>query len=214
MKTPILTFLIYLSSLYLAKAHDTHVLFTTSFGEIEVVLFDDTPAHRKLFLQAIADSTYHEALFNRVIAGFVNQGGELDEPILEEEQRGVRKRQRLPAEILPHHYHQKGALGAGRDDNPEKASYLSQIYFVVGKVYTDRQLDALEQANGVTIPADHRSVYTTIGGIPRLDGDYTIFGQVVRGMSIVEQINQVKTDTSDRPIEPVSFSVRVLDNTN
>ncbi|WP_166332264.1 peptidylprolyl isomerase [Sphingobacterium chungjuense] len=188
----------------------THVIFDTTLGEVEVELFDDTPQHRDLFLQAVKDSVYHQALFNRVIAGFVNQGGELDEPILQEEAEGLRERERLPAEILPQHYHYKGALGAGRDDNPEKASYLAQIYFVIGKVMTNAELDALEKAKSIKIPAKHREIYTSIGGIPRLDGDYTIFGKTVRGLNVMEQINQVNTDSSDVPLKPVVFSVRVL----
>ena len=195
-------------------AQTTHVVFQTAAGGVEVALFDDTPHHRAMFLQAVKDSVYHQALFNRIIAGFVNQGGELDEPILKEEADGLRRRERLPAEILPHHFHQKGALGAGRDDNPEKASYLSQIYFVIGKVYTNEELDVLEKARAVRIPAKHREVYTTIGGIPRLDGDYTIFGQIVRGMDVIELLNQLPTDSSDVPLKPVRFSVRVLDVSN
>ncbi len=197
-----------------ASAQTTHVLFETSFGEVEVELFDDTPQHRDMFLQAVKDSVYHRALFNRVITSFVNQGGELDEPILEEEAAGVRKRQRLTAEILPQHFHHKGALGAGRDDNAEKASYLTQIYFVIGKVITSAELAALEKSKGVKIPAKQREIYSSIGGIPRLDGDYTIFGSVVRGMEIVEQINHVETDSSDVPLAPVVFSVRVLEGSS
>lgn len=206
---------IFLSSLALllvntAYSQSTHVLFTTSYGDIEVELFDNTPRHRDMFLQAIQDEVYKEALFNRVIGGFVNQGGELDELILEEEAKGARVKKRLDPEILPEHIHRQGALGAGRDDNPEKASYYTQIYFVVGKVFTEDELLDIESNRNITIPESNRQVYTTEGGIPHLDGDYTIFGQVIKGMDTIERINNVTTSTDDVPLVAVVFSATIL----
>ncbi len=193
-----------------SQAQQTHVLFETSYGDFEVELYDDTPRHRDMFLQAIDDKIYHKALFNRVIAGFVNQGGELDEPILKEEADGLRERRRLAPELLPKYFHHKGALGAGRDDNPEKASYLSQIYFVIGRTYSSEELDKEERAKDFTYSAEQRNTYLNDGGVPRLDGDYTIFGRVVRGLDVIERINQVETDKSDMPKQAVRFSIRVL----
>lgn len=193
-----------------SSAQSTQVVFQTSHGDIVVALYDDTPLHRDMFIQAVSAGKYQKTLFNRVIKDFVNQGGELDELILAEEQDGTRTYARLPAEIRPHHIHQKGALGAGRDANPDKASFLSQIYFVVGKVFTEKELSALEKKRNIKVDAAHRGVYTSLGGVPHLDGDYTIFGEVLQGLDVVERINALPTDKNDMPLSTVEFSVHVV----
>ncbi|BAV04356.1 peptidyl-prolyl cis-trans isomerase B (cyclophilin B) [Filimonas lacunae] len=195
----------------LAHAQSVRVRFTTSKGSFTVMLYDSTPHHRDMFVKAVQKGVYQQALFNRVIKGFVNQGGELDDSILlREQQHPEQKIQRFPAEIKPSCFHKKGALGAGRDDNPEKASFFTQIYFVIGKKYTDAQLDSVERKTGVAISATRRAVYKNIGGIPRLDGDYTIFGEITNGLEIIESINNVPTNKQDVPMVPVTFSVKVL----
>lgn len=205
-------FFVFFFTTYVTMVAQTRsVRFDTNHGSFEVELFDSTPRHRDLFLQAVREGVYTDALFNRVIENFVNQGGELDDFILNEEQTGVRPRKRLDHEIRAEHIHAKGTLGAGRDDNPDKASFLTQIYFVIGKVYTEEQLQSLEKKRGISIPTANRNTYQTIGGVPHLDGNYTIFGRVISGLDVVERINQVKTDVRDVPAEPVSFSVTVIE---
>lgn len=175
------------------------------------MLYDETPAHREMFLKAVKDGRYNRAAFNRVIKSFVSQGGELDDTILNREKQfpelGAK---RLPAEIRQGLFHKKGALGAGRDDNPDKASYFTQIYFVAGKPQTDAQLDAIEQKKGRAIPASQRAVYKSIGGTPHLDQDYTLFGEIVEGMDVADAINAVATDKNDVPLEAVTFSTVIL----
>jgi cyclophilin family peptidyl-prolyl cis-trans isomerase len=203
---------IYLSIISLAAvAQTSFVELTTDKGKIVIMLYDKTPQHKKMFLNEIKKGTYTGANFNRVIKDFVSQGGGLDDPILAREKlQPESKPRRLPAEIDSTLIHKRGALGAGRDDNPTKSSYYNQIYLVSGKVLTNAELDALEVKKGIKIPTAAREVYKTNGGIPRLDNDYTIFGEVVQGLDIAEQINNVATDKSDQPITPIIFNLRAL----
>lgn len=195
----------------LVKAQSSFVRFVTSKGDITIMLYDETPKHRDMFLNGVKKGLYKNTVFNRVIKSFVSQGGELDDTILNREKRhpefGVK---RFPAELKPGLFHKKGTLGAGRDDNAEKASYFTQIYLVTGKKQTDAQLDALEAKKNRKIPAKQREVYKTIGGIPHLDQDYTVFGEIVAGMEVADAINQVATDKNDVPLSPVVFNPVVL----
>ncbi|WP_316839227.1 peptidylprolyl isomerase [Pedobacter gandavensis] len=192
-------------------AQSRFVRLVTNKGNITLMLYDETPKHRDAFLKSIKNGIYNDAAFNRVIKGFVSQGGELDETILDREKLSPEKPlARIPAEIVPTLFHKKGALGAGRNDNPEHSSYLSQIYLVEGKKQTDDQLDALELQKGKKFSSGQRATYKTIGGIPRLDWDYTIFGEIVEGMEVAEAINSTATDKNDLPLVPIKFTPKVL----
>jgi cyclophilin family peptidyl-prolyl cis-trans isomerase len=194
-----------------AKGQSTFVRFLTSKGDITIMLYDETPKHRDMFLNGVKKGLYKNAAFNRVIKSFVSQGGELDDTILNREKRHPELgAKRFPAELKPGLFHKKGTLGAGRDDNAEKASYFTQIYLVTGKKQTDAQLDAVETKKKRKIPANQREVYKTIGGIPHLDQDYTIFGEIVAGMEVADTINKVATDKHDVPLSPVVFNPVVL----
>jgi cyclophilin family peptidyl-prolyl cis-trans isomerase len=193
------------------SAQSVQVLFETNKGNIKVMLYDQTPKHRDMFLSAIKKGEYKNAQFNRVIKDFVSQGGELDDTILNREKRHPELgAKRFPAELKPTLFHKKGALGAGRDDNPDKSSYFTQIYLVSGKVQADVQLDATEKKKNRKIPAEQREIYKTIGGIPYLDQDYTIFGEIVEGMEIADAINTVATNKDDVPLTPVIFNISVI----
>jgi cyclophilin family peptidyl-prolyl cis-trans isomerase len=192
-------------------AQSTYVRFETSKGNITVMLYDATPRHREMFLKSIRRGVYTNAEFNRVIKGFVSQGGDLDDTILNREKRHPElEAKRLPAEIIPTLYHKNGALGAGRDDNPQKASYSTQIYFVTGKPQTDAQLDAVELKKKINMPVSRRELYKTLGGTPHLDGDYTVFGEITEGMEVADAINRVATNKDDVPLTPVKFTVKVI----
>lgn len=210
MRTRILT-LLFLLFAFIANAQSTYVKLVTNKGDITLLLYNETPKHRDMFLQTIKKGLYNDAQFNRVIKSFVSQGGELDETILDrEKQHPEQPIQRLAAEITPSLFHKKGALGAGRNDNPEKSSYLTQIYLVVGKQQTDEQLDALEKKKGIKFSSSQRDAYKTIGGTPHLDNDYTIFGEIVEGMDVADAINSVKTDKNDLPLAAVTFKPVIL----
>ena len=194
-----------------AYSQSTFVELKTSKGTIVVMLYDKTPMHKQMFINEIKKGTYQKALFNRVIKDFVSQAGELDDSILNKEKRNPQKTPlRLPAEINGEFIHKNGALGAGRDDNPEKSSYFNQIYLVSGKVLNDEQLDKLEEKTGKKMSSKTREIYKTQGGVPRLDNDYTIFGEIVEGQSVADQINKVETNNKDVPMKAVVFDAKVL----
>ena len=196
---------------FFTNAQTVFIRLETNKGNITLMLYDETPKHRDMFVQSIKSGVYKDALFNRVIKSFVSQGGELDEPILaREKQHPELAVQRLAAEIKPGLFHKKGVLGAGRDDNPTKSSYFNQIYLVEGKKQTDAQLDVIEQKKGIKFSSAQRQVYKTIGGIPHLDQDYTVFGEIVEGLDVAESINRVATDKNDLPFEPVIFNPVIL----
>jgi peptidyl-prolyl cis-trans isomerase B (cyclophilin B) len=119
----------------------------------------------------------------------------------------------IPAEFRPFLFHKKGALGAARtgdDVNPTRASSGSQFYIVQGKRFTDAGLDSVEQfrLKGRKIPEDQRSVYRELGGAPHLDQNYTVFGEVVKGIDVVDSIAAVQT--TGPPLDRPLTGVRIL----
>lgn len=208
----VLTFILFfIFSTLIVKAQPSFVKLTTSKGEITLMLYEETPKHRDAFLETIKTGFYDHAQFNRVIKSFVSQAGELDDPILDREKLHPEVPvRRIPAEMSETIFHKKGALGAGRNDNPEKSDYYTQIYIVAGKVYTDSQLDLLEQKKGRKFPLAQREIYKTVGGTPDLDQDYTIFGEVVAGLAVADAINNVATDKTDLPLSPIEFKAEIL----
>lgn len=192
-------------------AQSDTILVKTNYGNFKAVLYDYTPQHRDLLLDAIRRGVYTEAQFNRVIAGFVTQGGELDEDILAGEALEPAKvAPRLAPEFDDRAFHKVGALGAGRDDNPSKSSYLNQLYFVVGKPVTEADLRVLEQAKGVKYTDQQRAVYLSQGGQPRLDKDYTVFGEVIEGLDVLIKMSKVATNANDKPLEKVLFTMEIV----
>lgn len=192
------------------KDRKRDVLLQTNYGDIVVRLSDSTPLHRDNFLKLVKTHYYDSVLFHRVIKNFMIQGGDPNskhakpgEP-LGEGGPGYT----IPAEFRSTLFHKKGVIAAARDNNPEKASSGSQFYIVQGKIFTDAGLDSVEtyRLNGRKIPADQREVYKTIGGTPHLDQGYTVFGEVVKGLDVVDKIASVATskgEDRDRPLEDV-----------
>lgn len=182
----------------------TNVLIQTSMGDITIALYNDTPLHRDNFIKLANDGFYSGSIFHRVIKGFMIQGG--GAPAGKAETNYL-----IPAEILPNHIHKKGALAAARTNNPKKESSGSQFYIVQGQVYTDAQLSQFEAQRGIKFSEEQRKTYTTVGGTPHLDGEYTVYGEVIQGLDVVDKIAAVKTQPGDRPLEEVKIiSVKVL----
>lgn len=189
-------------------------MFTTA-GVVDMKLYDETPKHRDNFVKLVKEQRYDSLLFHRVIKNFMIQGGDPDSKyaapgkLLGEGDLGYT----VEPEFMPElHFHRRGALAAARegdDVNPSKASSASQFYIVWGNVFTREQLDRLKtqykQRTGkdITITPEQLEVYTTIGGTPHLDGDYTVFGEVVKGLEVVDAIQNVKCDENDRPLRDV-----------
>lgn len=186
----------------------------TTAGDIDLVLYDETPAHRDNFVRLVKESVYDSLLFHRVISGFMIQGGDPDSKtapagaLLGEGDLGYS----IEAEIMPDvHFHKRGVLAAARegdDVNPQKASSASQFYIVWGRVYTREQLEQMQdfyrrRGNELTLSPVQIEAYTTIGGTPHLDGGYTVFGEVVQGLDVVEKIQNVPCDANDRPLQDI-----------
>ncbi len=182
------------------------VLISTTLGDIKVKLYNDTPLHRDNFVKLVKQGYFNGSTFHRVIKSFMIQGGSTP---------GSNGTQdvgyTIPAEILKNHSHKKGALCAARTDNPKKESSGSQFYIVQGKVYNDMELNMIGQQSGHIFTKEERNTYKTIGGSPHLDGNYTVFGEVVEGLDIVDKIAVVKTLPGDRPAEDVKMTMKIVE---
>ena len=238
-------------------ATETQVKLTTSKGEITIHLYNETPQHRDNFIKIVEEGVLDSLLFHRVIETFMIQGGDPDSKLASSDDTlgngGLAYT--IPAEFHPDLFHKKGALGAARDNNPEKASSSTQFYIVQGRVLNDSLIDMnqgringwlaesflrkdssympyfdsmniamknsdrdiyrrianffkeeaeqIEEFESYEIPEAHRQVYRTLGGTPHLDQNYTVFGEVVSGIEVVDSIAAVATNPLDRPIQDV-----------
>lgn len=191
------------------------VRITTDFGDIVLKLYNETPAHRDNFLKLAGEGYYDGVLFHRVIRSFMIQGGDPNSKDAEPGQPlgNGGPGYTVPAEIVPGLFHKKGALAAARlgdQMNPERASSGSQFYIVQGKVWTPEELDMMEQQRGQAFTAEQRQAYTTIGGTPHLDAGYTVFGEVVEGLDVVDKIAAVQTAPGDRPVQDVAMKIEIV----
>lgn len=184
----------------------------TDKGKMFLKLYSETPKHRDNFIKLIKEKKLDGTLFHRVIKDFMIQGGDPDSKEAKPGQfLGMGDLgYTVPAEINPNLIHKKGALAAARNNNPERASSASQFYIVEGKVYNDMQLAYMEQDKGMKIPEEHKQIYKTIGGDPFLDGEYTVFGEMVKGLEVLEAISAVKVDRNNRPLEDIKMTVSLL----
>jgi len=195
------------------KDRKRDVLMQTTMGDIVIRLSDSTPLHRDNFLKLVKVHYYDSVLFHRVIQNFMIQAGDPNSKVAA---TGVPLGNGGPGYIIPAEFrntlfHKKGVIAAARmgdNVNPQKASSGSQFYIVQGKIFTDEGLDSVEtfRLNGRKIPAEQRSVYKTIGGTPHLDQGYTVFGEVVKGLDVVDKIAAVQTSKGqdrDRPLQNV-----------
>ena len=195
---------------------ETHVVMETTKGTIELKLYDATPLHRDNFRNLVREGAYDSLLFHRVIKDFMIQGGDPDSKYAGP---GVvlgdgDKPYTVPAEFRLDEgvFHRRGVLAAARegdDVNPEQRSSAMQFYIVWGKVFDDDGLDRVQErldsrtGGTVKLTPEMREVYKTDGGTPHLDGQYTVFGEVVSGLDVVDAIQHVDTDGNDRPLEDV-----------
>lgn len=197
------------------KDRKKDVLLQTTMGDITIRLSDSTPQHRDNFLKLAKVHFYDGILFHRVIKDFMIQAGDPNSKTAKpgEALGNGGPGYTVPAEFRSTLFHKKGVIAAARmgdNVNPEKASSGSQFYLAQGKKFTDEELDNLEKSRlgGRKIPADQREIYKTIGGIPHLDQGYTVFGEIVKGLDVVDKIATVATSKGndrDRPLEDVKI---------
>ena len=190
-----------------AGARNRKVKIITSKGTIVVQLSNKTPKHRSNFIKLVRQGYYDSILFHRVIKEFMIQAGDdsTRQSIPGKRYGSGGLKNKIPAEFDTSLFHKRGVLAAARDNNPEKASSGSHFYIVQGKVHTDSSLNEIEEKRlgERKLPPHHRAVYKQIGGSPHLDQNYTVFGEVMKGIEVVDTIAQAERDQFDRPKEDI-----------
>lgn len=198
-----------------APEESSYVLIETDFGNITVRLYNETPRHRDNFIKLVKEGFYDGLLFHRVIKNFMIQGGD---PKSKDAQPGQMLGDgglpyTVPAEFVPTLFHKKGALAAARQGdnvNPNKESSSCQFYIVQGNVWNPNQLKMMEYQMQKHFSQAQIDAYTTVGGTPHLDGDYTVFGEVVDGLDVVDKIAAVQCGQFDRPVKDVKMKMKVI----
>jgi peptidyl-prolyl cis-trans isomerase B (cyclophilin B) len=207
-----------ISAVFAGGPKNQYVRVKSSYGECIIRLYNETPKHRDNFIKLVKKGFYNGTLFHRVIQNFMIQGGDPDSKDTTKAKPGAELGNgdvgyTVPAEFRDSLFHKRGVLAAARDDNPAKASSGCQFYIVEGKRFTDSKMDSLEKTkrmNGHKIPAWQREYYKSVGGAPHLDQNYTVYGEVVIGIDMIDRIAAVKTDGNDRPLKDVPMTVELL----
>ncbi|MCD8264924.1 MAG: peptidylprolyl isomerase [Tannerellaceae bacterium] len=204
--------------LYAQEEKETLVVIDTDMGKIKVRLFNDTPNHRDNFIKNINENLYDGLLFHRVIKQFMIQAGDINSKTAaagEKLGEGDPDYTLAPEIVYPKYFHKRGMLCAARkpdESNPSKESSASQFYIVTGKYFTEHELEKMEKEKNITLTPEQKEAYMLQGGAPHLDNAYTIFGEVIKGMKVVEKIEFVTTDLNDRPTKDIKIkSVSVVD---
>ena len=198
-----------------SQTKTAEVLLETTAGNIRIALYDETPQHRDNFLKITKMQIYDSLLFHRVIKDFMIQSGDTNSKHAKPGQllgTGDFDYTQEAEFRLPQIFHRRGVVAMareGEDKNPELRSSACQFYIVWGKIFDDARLAKVQERldtmthGRVKLTPEMMEVYKTVGGTPHLDGQYTVFGEVVEGMDVVEQIQGVKTDKNDRPLEDI-----------
>ncbi len=187
----------------------------TDSGTMVVKLYNQASLHRNNFIKLAKEHFYDGVLFHRVIKDFMVQGGD---PNSKNAKPGAQLgegslKYTIPAEFDTSLFHKKGALAMARegdDVNPKKASSSTQFYIVEGKAFTDAEMDKMQSRFKIKIPENHRAVYRTIGGAPFLDMNYTVFGQVISGLDVIDKIANMQKDAHDRPLNDIKIKITLL----
>ena len=199
------------------KPKHYYIEMNTGKGQMIIQLYNETPKHRDNFKKLVEEQFYDSLLFHRVIKNFMIQGGDPNSKhaITNAALGDGGPDYKVVSEIQGDLIHKKGALGAAREGdnvNPAKKSSASQFYIVQGRKFTQAGLDSIEtfRLKGKKLSPKQREVYSTIGGTPHLDGNYTVFGEVLSGIDAVDKIAEVRTNPKDRPVVDEHMYLRLL----
>ncbi len=192
-----------------AQQKNQYVKIETPQGWCLVKLYNETPVHRDNFIKLVKSHYFDATTFNRILKNFVIQGGDQDSLY---EKGHVLKPEMywIAPEFVPELYHHRGVVAMGRDGNAAESSFTTQFYIVDGKTYTDQELDAIEIKYKNHFTAEQRNAYRTIGGTPRLDQHYTVFGEIVKGIDLIDKITAVKVNKAGNPDTPVWMKLTLL----
>ncbi|WP_128543171.1 peptidylprolyl isomerase [Larkinella soli] len=191
------------------KKKDYLVTLTTDFGIMRLILYNQTPKHRENFIRLTEQKFYDGLLFHRIIQNFMIQGGDPNSraAVADQPLGNGDVGYKIPAEFVPELYHKKGALAAARDNNPEKASSGCQFYIVQGRVWDDEGLKRQMDRSGRPFTESQIQTYKTLGGSPHLDGNYTVFGEVIDGLAVIDSIAGRPRNPLDRPEKDIRMTV-------
>lgn len=187
----------------------------TSMGNMLVKLYHETPLHRDNILKLAEQGFYDDLIFHRVINNFMIQGGD---PNSKNAASGAPlgsggPSYTIPAEFNKNLIHKKGALAAARTGdqvNPEKKSSGSQFYIVHGNKQNENAITRIEDQKGFKYTDEQKKIYAEQGGTPFLDMEYTVFGEVIDGLDVIDKIANTPTSRGDRPEKDVKMKIRVL----
>lgn len=191
------------------KDKEYQAVISTEYGDITVLLYNSTPKHRDNFVKLAKEGFYNDHLFHRVIENFMIQGGDPDSKaaapgvVL----GGGGPGYEIDAEIGSPHI--RGALAAARKSNPEKKSSGSQFYIVTGNTVSEVELQQYEISKKIKYNDAQRKLYIEQGGVPSLDMEYTVFGEVLSGMEVVDKISRAEKDARDRPVKDVRMTIKM-----
>ncbi|MBD1396876.1 peptidylprolyl isomerase [Pontibacter sp. JH31] len=188
---------------------DSLILISTRHGDIKLRLYKETPLHRANFVRLTKAGFYDQGEFYRVVKGFAVQGGDSDNRTMKQ---GPYK---IPQEFNPKYIHKRGALAMARygdERNPDKESSSHNFYIVQGEPRTLQELRAYEAKHNMQYTPAQIELYTTIGGEPALDQEYTVFGEVIEGMDVVDKISDEPVDGQKWPITIVPHKIKTLNN--
>lgn len=200
-----------------AVLSDVHIKMSTDSGDVVLRLYDSTPLHRDNFVRLVRTNYFDSLLFHRVIKGFMIQGGNPDSKYAAKGNKlgdGGDDLKKIDAEIRPYYINKRGALAAARDNNPAMASSPVQFYIVQGRKFDAEALERAEKRRARPFSEEEKKIYQTEGGAPWLDGKYTVFGEVLSGMDVVDKIAAMPTDANNRPWTDIRMHMSIISAKN
>jgi cyclophilin family peptidyl-prolyl cis-trans isomerase len=178
---------------------ENRVTITTDYGTIKLKLYEETPLHRANFVKLIKEGHYEGAEFYRIFYQFMIQAGKPNNQL----------NYMIPAEFNKKYIHKKGALSMARqdEDNPDLQSSSTEFFIVQGAPYADYQVDTEAENLKLTLTPEQKQTYITQGGYMSLDQQYTVFGEVIEGLDVVDKIASVKVYEQDKPMKKIPIEI-------